>query len=93
MKIIQPSDKRELPKAGELYRHFKGQVYCVCGFVINATNGADSSQMVLYIPESQIFSSYKNFYCRSIKEFLSPVDREKYPDAKQQWRFEKVNES
>ncbi len=54
MKIIQPSDKRELPKTGELYRHFKGELYCVCGYVINATNGADSSQMVLYIPETTI---------------------------------------
>lgn len=32
-----------------LYRHFKGGLYVVIGSVIDATNGADAREMVLYV--------------------------------------------
>lgn len=77
--------------AGSVYRHFKGGKYIVVGYVRNATNGADSSPMVLYISEDQLGKTDKIFCCRSVDEFLSPVDKNKYPDANQLWRFEKLD--
>lgn len=78
------------PCVGDVYRHFKGRIYVVVGYVTNATNGADPTPMVLYVPEDQIKAVQKPFFCRSLDEFLSPVDKEKYPDTTQYWRFEKI---
>lgn len=75
---------------GDVYRHFKGKRYVICGYVVNATNGADPAPMVLYVPEEQLGTVHKTFFCRTVDEFLSPVDKEKYPNATQYWRFEKV---
>ena len=77
---------------GDVYRHFKGGIYVVVGYVMDATNGADPTPMVLYVPKDQIRAVPKSFFCRSLDEFLSPVDKKKYPDATQYWRFEKIGE-
>ena len=34
----------------------------------------------------------EEFWVRPYEEFASEVDREKYPDAEQTWRFEKIEE-
>lgn len=81
---------RELPKAGEIYRHFKGMRYLIAGYVKNATSGADFSSMVLYLPEDEADKIHRQFYCRTVTEFMSPVDKVKYPDATQNYRFERV---
>lgn len=80
------------PSVGDVYRHFKGGIYVVVGYVINATNGADPAPMVLYTSKDKIGAVQVKFCCRSLDEFLSPVDKEKYPDATQYWRFEKIGE-
>ncbi len=80
------------PCVGDVYRHFKGRIYVVVGYVFNATNGADPAPMVLYRPKDKIRRVQTTFFCRSLDEFLSPVDKEKYPDATQYWRFEKIGE-
>ena len=83
MKIIE----REIPKRGDYYRHFKGKVYVIIdGEAENCTNNADHSErFVIYRADE----NSSKIYIREQSEFLSPVDKEKYPDAKQHWRFEK----
>ena len=68
-------------RIGRVYRHFKGDYYLVEG-VANA-------------PETgKPFVIYRKLYgdgglwLRPLEMFLSRVDREKYPDAPQEYRFE-----
>lgn len=85
---------REIPKNGELWRHFKGNLYKVwfCP-VKNATNAEnDNKQYVCYQPWGE-GNPHRGFYIRELSEWMSPTDMIKYPNAKQKWRFEKVDET
>lgn len=75
---------RSLPVAGELYRHFKGNLYQVIGI---AHDAGTMEQMVVY----WALYGERRMYVRGLAEFLSPVDKEKYPDAAAQYRFERVS--
>ncbi len=66
---------------GRIYRHFKGDYYLVEDIVIYSE---DKSEMVLY---RSLYGDGK-LYVRPYDMFASEVDREKYPDVKQQYRFE-----
>lgn len=68
-------------KIGGIYKHFKGDYYLVEGVAIHSEN---EEKMVLYR------GLYGNgeLYVRPYDIFLSPVDKEKYPNIKQQYRFE-----
>jgi len=74
---------REKPKAGEFYRHFKGNVYQV---KMLARDSETRREMVVYQ------AMYPPFGCwvRSLDAFVSRVDRQKYPNALQEFRFEPV---
>lgn len=67
-----------------VYRHFKGQYYYVEGV---ATHSETREQLVVY----RALYGERQLYVRPLEMFLSPVDREKYPDAAQEFRFEEVN--
>ena len=67
------------------YRHFKGNVYTVlCTVMHTETN----EQLVVYVDDSDASKRY----ARPIDMFLSEVDKEKYPEIKQKYRFEEVTE-
>ncbi len=70
------------PKPGDLYRHFKGNMYRVIGV---ATHTESEEQLVIYTP---VEDPMGKIYARPLEMFLSPVDRVKYPDVKQELRFE-----
>lgn len=74
---------RELAVHG-VYRHFKGKLYYVEGI---ATHSETREQLVVY----RALYGDRQLYVRPLEMFLSPVDREKYPDVKQQFRFEAVD--
>ena len=69
--------------AGSRYRHFKGNVYVVDHVGIDTRS---LSLVVVYHEQYHPFVTW----CRPLEEFLSLVDREKYPDADQKYRFEKL---
>lgn len=82
--------EREIPRIIEVYRHFKGTRYVIVdGEATNCTNGADADEKFAVYFE---YGKPSKFYIRKWSEFLSPVDKEKYPDVEQEWRFEKVGE-
>lgn len=76
--------KRELVVHG-VYRHFKGNKYIVEDMAIDSET---DEYLVLY----RALYGEGILYARPMKMFLSPVDREKYPDVKQKWRFELIEE-
>ena len=66
---------------GRIYKHFKGDLYLVEGIVLHSES---KEKMVLYR------ALYGNGlrYVRPLEMFLSKVDREKYPNVEQEYRFQ-----
>ncbi len=73
---------RELKIHG-VYRHFKGKYYYVEGI---ATHSETRERLVVY----RALYGERELFVRPLEMFLSPVDREKYPDAGQFYRFEEA---
>lgn len=74
-----------IPKKGEIYRHFKGNLYEI---VIIARDSETLEEKVVY-KEVEGDSAY----VRSLPMFVSLVDKEKYPNVTQDFRFELVQET
>ena len=70
----------EIVKGG-LYRHFKGMYYYVLDV---ATHSETGEKLVVY----QKLYDDRDLYVRPLGMFCSDVDRDKYPDVKQQKRFQ-----
>lgn len=66
-----------------VYKHFKGDYYIVLDI---AKNSEDLSDWVVY---RSLYDEGK-LYIRSVKEFNSPVDKNKYPNVEQKERFKLV---
>lgn len=66
---------------GNVYRHFKGATYVVDGIAVHSES---AELMVIY---HRVGDPTKQ-WVRPLEMFLSPVDKQKYPDAAQERRFE-----
>ena len=64
-----------------IYKHFKGDFYLVEDIAIH------SETQDKYVVYRQLYGT-NNLYIRPLDMFISKVDKDKYPNVKQKYRFE-----
>ena len=74
---------RELPSTGEIWRHFKGNDYKIISCPVTHTETKE-----ICCVYQALYGDY-GIFCRPLSMFMSEVDRDKYPQAEQKYRFEK----
>ena len=68
-------------KLGRVYRHFKGDYYLAEAVALDSET---NEEMVIY---RKLYGDGA-LWVRPLKMFLEEIDREKYPNACQKYRFE-----
>lgn len=66
---------------GRIYRHFKGDYYLAEGIARHCEDGEP------YVIYRKLYGD-GSLWLRPVSVFLSKVDRKKYPDADQEYRFQ-----
>lgn len=75
-------DERKI-KINSIYRHFKGMQYLVLDVAIH------SETLEEYVVYKALYGDCKT-YIRPLDMFLSKVDKDKYPNVLQEYRFEEI---
>lgn len=71
-------------KINGIYRHFKGDYYLLCDIATHSETGEK------YAVYRRLYGD-GSLWIRPLDMFLSEVDRKKYPDISQTYRFELQN--
>lgn len=80
----QECEQYKKKMVGKRYRHFKGGVYIVIDIAVHSET-------------EELMAVYKTFdtpgftWVRPLEMFLSRVDKNKYPDITQEFRFERLD--
>lgn len=80
--------EREI-KVGKIYKHFKGHVYKVIEIAYDSENYDEGNPELSRIVVYQNVDT-KECWVRPYEMFNSLVDREKYPNIEQVYRFEEI---
>lgn len=74
---------------GGIYKHFKGNLYKVIniGYDSETIINGISKKLVIY---EALYDDHK-IWVRPYDMFVSKVDKEKYPDVLQEYRFELID--
>ena len=75
---------------GKKYKHFKGNLYKVIDIVYDSESNNDKELKKVVIYEALYGDNLR--WARPYDMFNSLVDKEKYPDIMQKYRFEEVDE-
>ena len=70
-------------KAGDIYRHFQGNLYQI------VTVGKHVETLEEYIVYQALYGEFE-IYIQKLQEFFAVLDKEKYPEIEQKYCFEKV---
>ena len=71
-------------KINGIYKHFKGDYYIV------EDVAKHSETLEKYVVYRQLYGA-SELYIRPLEMFLSKVDKQKYPNVEQEYRFELQN--
>ncbi len=77
---------KHIPQPNEIYRHFKGNLYQIITLAQHSESG---EMLVIYQTMSEDYKTY----ARPIDLFMGKLDKVKYPQVNQEYRFELINEA
>ena len=80
--LFKEGEKMRIVKKGQTYRHFKGDIMHII----------DIARHTETMEELVIYEHLGNIWARPLDMFLSEVDKEKYHDVQQKYRFEEIKE-
>lgn len=84
--IRQHTEDRAIHQ-GDIVRHFKGNLYEIMDFAIHTETG---EKMVVYKSLYKDENEQHQVFVRPYDMFIEKVDKDKYPQATQEYRMEKV---